>query len=181
MHMPTTAPLYRVTGQPRSPPSKKASISAWSSIHQRGKNVVSASSGNTTSSAPRAFASCSSASRRLTTSARRSARWIGPSCAAATIMTPRTLWQNVGRRSPAKAPRRQIRGREPAHSYRDVPEERRAELQEPVDVLAKRARHHELAPRHVQHLVVGDLLDLVRYRLALGRVRVPHALRAQLH
>ena len=36
--------------------SKNASISAWSSIHQRGKKVVSASSGKTTRSQPWAFA-----------------------------------------------------------------------------------------------------------------------------
>ena len=37
--------------------SKNESISAWSVIHQRGKNVVSVSSGNTTSSQPMRLAS----------------------------------------------------------------------------------------------------------------------------
>src|SRR5712664_1357177 len=102
---------------------------------------------------------------------------MGPSCAAPTIMTPRTLCPNVGRRSRAKAPRRQMRGQP---SYGDIPEQRRPELQEAVDVLAERARHHELAPWHVQHLVVGDLLHLVRDGLALGGVGLARELRAQL-
>src|SRR5215813_6500725 len=65
--------------------SKKESISAWSVIHQRGKNVVSVSSGNTTSSQPMRFASRKWATMRSTTSWRVWLRWIGPICAAPTV------------------------------------------------------------------------------------------------
>src|SRR6516164_787616 len=65
--------------------SKKESISAWSVIHQRGKNVVSVSSGNTTSSQPMRFASLRCATMRSTTSLRVWLRWIGPICAAPTV------------------------------------------------------------------------------------------------
>src|SRR6266567_606947 len=58
-------------------------MSSWSVIHQRGKNVVSASSGKTTNRAPLPCASRNSAVSRLTTIARLSARWIGPSWATA--------------------------------------------------------------------------------------------------
>src|SRR5215471_611231 len=65
--------------------SKKLSISAWSVIHQRGKKVVSVSSGNTTSSQPLRWASRSWAIMRSTTSCRVWLRWIGPICAAPTV------------------------------------------------------------------------------------------------
>ena len=52
---------------------------------QRGKKVVSANSGNTTSVAPASFAVCSIAISRSTTCERVSARAIGPICAAATV------------------------------------------------------------------------------------------------
>src|SRR5687768_1990034 len=58
------------------------STSAWS-IHQRGKNVVSASSGNTTNFAPMACASRSSVVILATATVRESALWSGPSWAAA--------------------------------------------------------------------------------------------------
>jgi hypothetical protein len=54
------------------------SISASSSIHDRGKKVVSANSGNTTMSLPRDFASRISSSSRDTTRWRDSSRAIGP-------------------------------------------------------------------------------------------------------
>src|SRR5215813_8571553 len=76
----------RVSG-PGISRSKNASISVWSSIHQRGKKVVRASSGNTTRSQPCAFACCKRSRRRFTTCGRASARWIGPSCAAPTVTT----------------------------------------------------------------------------------------------
>jgi hypothetical protein len=50
-----------------------ASTSAWSSIHQRGKKVVKASSGKTTNFAPIACASRSRFVSRLTAAARESA------------------------------------------------------------------------------------------------------------
>src|SRR3979490_1097993 len=65
--------------------SKYLSTSAWSSIHQRGKKVVSASSGNTTNFEPRESASFSISTRRATTLLRLSARWMGPSWAAETF------------------------------------------------------------------------------------------------
>ena len=65
--------------------SKKESISAWSVIHQRGKNVVSVSSGNTTSSQPMRLASRRCAISRSTTSRRVWLRWMGPICAAPTV------------------------------------------------------------------------------------------------
>src|SRR5262245_21439451 len=65
--------------------SKKESISAWSVIHQRGKNVVSVSSGNTTSSQPMRLASRRCAISRSTTSRREWLRWMGPICAAPTV------------------------------------------------------------------------------------------------
>src|SRR5687767_11009280 len=120
--------------------SKNASTSAWSSIHQRGKKVVRASSGKTTRSQPRAFASCRCASSRLTTALRGSVRAIGPSCAAPTVMMLTT-------------------------SDLDVPQQRGAEFEEAAHVLAKRAGDDELSPRHVEHLVVRDLLHLVGDRL----------------
>src|SRR3990170_452427 len=60
-----------------------ASTSRWSSIHQRGKKVVSASSGNTTNFAPMACASRSSVVILATATLRESALWSGPSWAAA--------------------------------------------------------------------------------------------------
>src|ERR1700730_8361240 len=54
-------------------------------MYQRGKKVVSAISGNTTSSAPCALARCISAMSRSTTAARFSSRAIGPSCAHAIV------------------------------------------------------------------------------------------------
>ena len=65
--------------------SKYLSTSSWSSIHQRGKKVVSASSGNTTNFEPRESASFSISTSRLTTLWRLSARLMGPSWAAATF------------------------------------------------------------------------------------------------
>ena len=65
--------------------SKYLSTSSWSSIHQRGKKVVSASSGNTTNFEPRESASFSISTSRLTTLLRLSARWMGPSWAAETF------------------------------------------------------------------------------------------------
>src|SRR6185312_2505401 len=65
--------------------SKYLSTSAWSSIHQRGKKVVSASSGNTTNFEPRESASFSISTMRFTTLARLSARWMGPSWADETF------------------------------------------------------------------------------------------------
>ena len=67
--------------------SKKLSISAWSVIHQRGKNVVSVSSGNTTTSQPMRLPSRRWATSRSTTSRREWLRWIGPICAAPTVRT----------------------------------------------------------------------------------------------
>src|SRR5690606_24299557 len=58
--------------------------SSGSSIGQRGKKVVRASSGKTTSFAPWAAAFSSSAIRRSRVWARVSARWMGPVCAPAT-------------------------------------------------------------------------------------------------
>src|SRR3954466_16081269 len=58
-----------------------------SSTNQRGKNVVSASSGYTTSSTPCPAASCSRSIIRATTCLRLSSRCTGPSCAAATVRT----------------------------------------------------------------------------------------------
>jgi hypothetical protein len=54
-------------------------ISAPSSIHQRGKKLVSANSGKTTMSLPRALASRINSSSRDTTCCRDSSRAIGPS------------------------------------------------------------------------------------------------------
>src|SRR5277367_3284399 len=65
--------------------SKNESTSAWSVIHQRGKNVESVSSGNTTSSQPMRLASRRWAISRSTTSRRVSLRWMGPICAAPTV------------------------------------------------------------------------------------------------
>src|SRR5688572_15389797 len=144
----------RVSG-PGISRSKNASISAWSSIHHRGKNVVSASSGKTTRSQPRALAWCRCARRRFTTAPRESARAIGPSCAAPTVITL------IG-------------------SYLDVPEQGGAELQDAPHVLPEGAGDDELPPGHVEHLVVGDLLHLVGERLPLGRVRLARELGAQL-
>src|SRR5688500_5688228 len=131
------------------------SMSACSSIHQRGKKVVRASSGKTTRSQPRALASCRCASRRLTTALRGSARAIGPSCAAPTVITL-------------------------TRSHLDVPQQRGAELEQAAHVLAEGAGDDELPPRHVEHLVVGDLLHLVGDRLALGGVGLAGELGTQL-
>src|ERR1043165_6965651 len=60
-----------------------SSTSAWFSIHQRGKNVVKASSGNTTNLAPIAWASLKSSLNLETAEARESALWSGPCWAAA--------------------------------------------------------------------------------------------------
>src|SRR3977135_4128562 len=65
--------------------SKYLSISSWLSIHQRGKKVVSASSGKTTNLEPRESASFSISTSRLTTLLRLAARWMGPSGAAETF------------------------------------------------------------------------------------------------
>src|SRR5471030_2332437 len=65
--------------------SKKESTSAWSGMNQRGKNVVSVSSGNTTRSQPMRLASRSSAIMRSTTSRRVWLRWMGPIWAAPTV------------------------------------------------------------------------------------------------
>src|SRR5260370_41466311 len=65
--------------------SKNESTSAWSVIHQRGKNVVRVSSGNTTSSQPMRLASRRWAISRSTTSRRVWLRWMGPICAAPTV------------------------------------------------------------------------------------------------
>ena len=65
--------------------SKYASISACDSRYQRGKKVVSASSGKTTSSAPCPLASRSNAKRRATAHSRLLLRAMGPSCAAAMV------------------------------------------------------------------------------------------------
>src|SRR5471030_2600801 len=65
--------------------SKKESTSAWSGMNQRGKNVVSVSSGNTTRSQPMRLASRNSAIMRSTTSRLEWLRWIGPICAAPTV------------------------------------------------------------------------------------------------
>ena len=65
--------------------SKKPSTSAWSGMYQRGKNVVSASSGKTTRSQPWALASRINAISRATTSVLVSALAIGPSWPAATL------------------------------------------------------------------------------------------------
>src|SRR5512146_2238838 len=65
--------------------SKNASTSACCLKYQRGKNVVSASSGYTTRSQPWRFASRISASMRATTCARVSLRAMGPSWAAPTV------------------------------------------------------------------------------------------------
>src|SRR5690349_2379744 len=65
--------------------SKYLSTSAWSSIHHRGKKVVSASSGNSTNFEPRESGSFSISTSRLTTPWRLSARWIGPSWEADTF------------------------------------------------------------------------------------------------
>src|SRR6056297_1349748 len=69
-----------------------------SSTNHRGKNVVSASSGNTTRSAPWLAASCINTMSRSTTAARSSASWTGPSWAPATVtmrvMT--ALWRQSG-------------------------------------------------------------------------------------
>src|SRR5258708_11194773 len=54
-------------------------------MYQRGKKVVSAISGNTTSSLPCAVACCKSAISRCTTAARSASRAIGPSCAQAIV------------------------------------------------------------------------------------------------
>src|SRR4051812_38751562 len=72
-----------------------------SATNQRGKNVVNASSGNTTRSQRRSAASVSSASSRSTTSLRVSARSIGPSWAAPTVsrrVTPIILTRARGTR-----------------------------------------------------------------------------------
>ena len=74
--------------------SKYLSTSAWSSIHQRGKKVVSASSGKTTNLEPRESASFSISTSRLTTLLRLSARWMGPSWAAATFRR-RDIWLSL--------------------------------------------------------------------------------------
>ena len=85
--------------------SKKLSSSAGSVMYQRGKNVVSASSGKTTRSQPLPAASSSRASMRRITSARESARWMGPSWAAARVRMrlmwwlPRAPRRRCGRRS----------------------------------------------------------------------------------
>src|SRR5947208_16432349 len=65
--------------------SKYLSTSSCFSIQYRGKNVVSASSGNTTNFEPRESASFSISTMRFTTLARLSARLMGPSWAADTF------------------------------------------------------------------------------------------------
>src|SRR5262245_26970141 len=62
-----------------------SSTSRWSSIHQRGKKVVNASSGNTTNFAPMACASRSSLVNLDTATLRESALCSGPSWAAAIL------------------------------------------------------------------------------------------------
>src|SRR5687767_4011487 len=57
---------------------------------------------------------------------------------------------------------------------RDVPEQRRDELQDAADALAVRGRQDVLAPRHVGDLVQRDLLHLLGELLALRRVGGPH-------
>ena len=66
--------------------SKNASISACSSMYQRGKKVVSASSGNTTRSQPWRVRLAQQREQALDHAARAlSLRAIGPSCAAPTV------------------------------------------------------------------------------------------------
>src|SRR3546814_10537543 len=65
--------------------SDQRSSSASDLMDQRGKKVVSASSGNTTRPQPRAFARRSSATSRSTTCARVSSLAMGPSWAAPTV------------------------------------------------------------------------------------------------
>src|SRR5688572_20455052 len=66
-------------------------------MYQRGKNVVSASSGKATRSQPRAFASPSSSSSRFTTAARGSSRPTGPSWAAPTVTRRAIVLQSPSR------------------------------------------------------------------------------------
>src|SRR4030095_10769240 len=56
----------------------------------------------------------------------------------------------------------------------DVPEDRGAELEHALDVLAERARRDELPPRDVGHLVVGEELDLLGEPLLLRRIGLAH-------
>src|SRR6185312_5835658 len=91
--------------------SKYLSTSAWSSIHQRGKKVVSASSGNTTNFEPRESASFSISIMRFTTLARLSARWMGPSWADETFRRRDTSRSPLEQRLEAKARHRLQLGR----------------------------------------------------------------------
>src|SRR3990172_1265728 len=68
----------------------------------------------------------------------------------------------------------------PRALHGDVPEQRGAELQDPLHVLAEAAGDDELPPGHIRHLVVGDELDLLGDLLLLGRVGLPDEVRAQL-
>src|SRR5260370_13506431 len=43
----------------------------------------------------------------------------------------------------------------------DIPQDRGAELERTLHVLAERARSDKLPPGHVRHLVVGEELDLL--------------------
>src|SRR5262249_21695087 len=52
-----------------------------------------------------------------------------------------------------------------------VPEDRRGELKDPLDLLAEGRRRKPLAPRHEGHLVEGDLLDLLGELLAPRLIR----------
>src|SRR5262245_40416161 len=107
--------------------SKKASISSCAVIHQRGKNVVSVSSGNTARS-QRCSAACRNSSiSRLTTAGRRSLRAIGPIWQAPTVMSRDMLPPPPGcgprwaRESDNDCP---IEGSEPADNGTRSPEPR---------------------------------------------------------
>src|SRR5262249_17646547 len=65
--------------------SNQASISAWSVRWYRGKNVVRASSGNTTGAPPAPWPWCRSARGRSTTASLVSVRCTGPIWAAPTV------------------------------------------------------------------------------------------------
>src|SRR5262249_56269182 len=63
---------------------------------------------------------------------------------------------------------------------RDVPEQRRGELEHAAHRLAIRRGQDPLAERHVHHLVVRDLLDLLGELLLLYLVRGASPLDLQL-
>src|SRR5262245_45072338 len=75
-----------------------------------------------------------------------------------------------------------IRLGSPQSALRDphIPENRRGELESPLDVLAVRRRLDPFSPRDIGDLVEGNLLHLIGDLLALRRVGRAHPVRREL-